>query len=129
MTTHFAFYNFEKKSAMMLTFVSKCSKFDVYIWNLKNLRKYFRFWRKLELNWFRLRLTSTERNYLSSGVSMLRNSLKISDTTKKKIFKVNFFQIDQRIWQSYCCEDFSIVLETLTCWLSITNLTWGFLGI
>ena len=39
----------------------------------------------------------TEGEYLSSGVNMLTNSLKISDTTKTKFFEVILIQSDQEI--------------------------------
>ena len=60
---------------------------------------------------------------------MLTNSLKISDTTKTEFLEQKFFQIDRKIWQNYCREDFNSVLDLLTCWLSISVLTPGFLGI
>ena len=74
----------------------------------------------------------TETEYLSSGVNMLTNSLKISDTTKTEFFELIFFQSDQKIWQKYCRADLSSdsdPLNPLTCWLSISVLTRGFLGI
>ena len=43
---------------------------------------------------------------MPSGVTMLRNSLKISDTTKTELFELIFFQSDQKIWQKYCRADF-----------------------
>ena len=49
----------------------------------KKIEKKFGFWRKLHLNWFRETLTFTEKEYLSFGINMFTNSLKISDTTKK----------------------------------------------
>ena len=38
-----------------------------------------------------------EREYLTSGVNMLTNSLKISDTSKKQYLDLIFFQSDQKI--------------------------------
>ena len=46
---------------------------------------------------------------------MLSNSLKLSDTTKTDFFELKFFQIDQRILQSYCVVDLSSVSDPLTC--------------
>ena len=60
---------------------------------------------------------------------MLLISLKIQDTTKIKILELQLFQSDQKIWLNYCREYFSSVLDTLTCWLSISALSQGFLGI
>ena len=70
----------------------------------------------------------TETEYLSSGVNMLTNSLKISDTTKKEFLELIFFQSDQKNWQKYCRIDFCSVSEPLTCWLSISVLTRSFVG-
>ena len=42
---------------------------------------------------------------------------------------MKFFQIHERLWQSYCRVDLSSFSDTLTCWLSISFLTWHFLGI
>ena len=41
-------------------------------------------------------LAFTETEYLSSGVNMLTNSLKISDTTKTEFFELISFQSDQK---------------------------------
>ena len=61
---------------------------------VKKFKKYFGSWRKLRLN---LTLTFPEREYLSSRVNMLTNSLKISDPGKKEFFELEFFQIDKTI--------------------------------
>ena len=42
-----------------------------------------------------------EREYLSLAVNMLRNSPKISNTTKTGPSELIFFQSDQKIWQKY----------------------------
>ena len=39
----------------------------------------------------------TEREYLSSGLNMLKNKLKISDITKTEFFKLIFLVNDQKI--------------------------------
>ena len=93
------------------------------------MKKNVGFLRKYHLNWFRSTLTFPEREYLTSGVNMLRNSLKISGTTKTEFFELKFFQIDKKIWQNCCLEDFSSVSDHLTCWLSISVLTPRSLGI
>ena len=95
----------------------------------KWFRKYFGCCRKLHLNWFRQTLSFTEREYLSSRFSMLTNSLKISDTTKTKFFEQKLFQSDQKPLQNYCRLDLDSVMDPLTCWLYISVLTQGFLGI
>ena len=66
---------------------------------------------------------------MSSGVIMLANSLKISDTTKREFLELISFQSDQKIWQKYCRNELGSVSNTLTCWLSISVLARGFLTI
>ena len=73
--------------------------------------------------------TFTEREYLSSGVNMLTNSLKISDTSKTEFLELIFFKSEPKIWQKYCREDLLSVSDPLSCSLSISVLTLGFLGI
>ena len=70
-----------------------------------------------------------EREYLSSGVNDLTSSFKISDTTKTEFFELIFLESDQKIWQKYRRANWSSFLVHLTCWMSISVLTWGFLGI
>ena len=38
-----------------------------------------------------------ETGYLSLGGNMLRNRIKISDTTQTEYFQLNFFQVDRKI--------------------------------
>ena len=66
---------------------------------------------------------------MSSGVNMLTNSLKISDTTKTEFFELIFFQSGQKIWKKYCRADLGSPSDLLICWLSVSVLTRGFLGI
>ena len=54
-----------------------------------------------------LKLVFTEREYISLGVNMLTNSLKISDNTKTEYLGLIFFLSDQKVWQKYCREDLS----------------------
>ena len=67
--------------------------------------------------------------YFSLGVNMLTNTLKISDTTKTEFIDLTSFQSDQKIWQRYCRADLSSLSDPLTCWPSISVLTWSFLRI
>ena len=60
---------------------------------------------------------------------MLREGNKISDTTKKEFFEVISFQSDQKIWHKYCGGGLSNLSLPLTCQLSVSVLTQGFLGI
>ena len=46
-----------------------------------------------------LKTPLTDREYLSSGVNMLTNSLKISDITKTEFLKLVSFQTDPKMWQ------------------------------
>ena len=75
-----------------------------------------------------LKTPLTDREYLSSGVNMLTNSLKISDTTKREFFELIIFQSNEKIRQKYCRADLWSVSDTLTCWLFISVLMRGFFG-
>ena len=57
------------------------------------------------------------------------NSLNISDTTKMEYFELILFLNAQKIWQKYWRENLRSVWDLLTCWLSISVLTWRFVGI
>ena len=57
------------------------------------------------------------------------NSLNISDTTKMEYFELILFLKAQKIWQKYWRENLRSVSDLLTCWLSISVLTWRFVGI
>ena len=58
------------------------------------------------------------RKYFSSGDNVLRNSLKILNTTKKDFSQLNVSQSDEQRLSNYCRKDFSSVWDPLTCWLS-----------
>ena len=63
---------------------------------------------------------------------MLTNILKILDTIKKDILELIFFRIDQKIWKKFWRLDLCSLwdpLHPLTCWLSLSVLREGFLGI
>ena len=66
---------------------------------------------------------------MSSGDNMFTNILKIIDTTKKQFLELIFFQNDKEILQKYCPVDLRSVLDPLTCWMSTSVQTGGFLGI
>ena len=57
------------------------------------------------------------------------NSLNISDTTKMEYFELILFLNAQKIWQKYWRENLRSVSDLLTCSLSISVLTWRFVGI
>ena len=52
--------------------------------------------------------------YLSSGVNMLTNSIKISNTTETEFSKLIFFQVGQKREQKYCRSDLRNVSDPLT---------------
>ena len=91
----FAAYSLTKKSPLRLILFFKvftiwCSSQKLR----KKLRKYFLISRKVHLNWLRQTLAFTKTEHLWSGVNMLTNSLKISDTAKTEFLKLIFFQSD-----------------------------------
>ena len=51
------------------------------------------------MNWWRKTLAFTEREYMSSGVNMLTNGFKISDTTETEPFELILFQSDEKMCQ------------------------------
>ena len=57
------------------------------------------------------------REYLSSGVNVLTNSLKISDMTKADFFQLNLSQIRGKIEKLWCGANFGSVSNPLTRWL------------
>ena len=93
--TFFGDGNFENTSAMRVIFFWKCSKFNVDFRNEdRNWEKVFYFWDKcIWICCFKLPLL--RREYLSSAVNVLTNSLKILHSTKLDFFQLNYVQIDQ----------------------------------
>ena len=65
-----------------------------------------------------VKLSLSTREYLSSAVNMLTNSLKISHVTKRDFFRVNSFHIDQKILSMFCRSDFNNVWARLPCYFS-----------
>ena len=57
------------------------------------------------------------REYLSSGVNVLTNNLKISDVTNADIFQLNLYRIHLKIGKQWCRADFSSDSNPLTRWL------------
>ena len=58
---------------------------------------------------------------MSSGVNMLKNSLKVLDTTKREFVEPILFLNDQKIWQKFCRADLSSASDTLIYWLSTVH--------
>ena len=69
------------------------------------------------------------RKYLSSAISLITNSPKISDITKRDIFQLHFPHSNEKIWSKCCRVDFSSLSNTLACWLSRGVLKRGPLAI
>ena len=57
------------------------------------------------------------REYLSSGVNVLTNSLEIGDVTKADIFQLNLSRIRRKRGKLFCGVDFRSVSNPLTRWL------------
>ena len=79
-------------------FFWKCTKSNVDLGNAeKNSEKVFRFWD----NWMwigSLKFSLLRREYLSSAVNVLTNSLKLLYSTKTEFFRLNYLNSDQEIW-------------------------------
>ena len=69
------------------------------------------------------------REYLSSAVNVLANSLKILHITKGELFQFNYLQGNQWIWWSSCCWYRNSVLTHLPCCPWKGSLKQGLLGI
>ena len=70
------------------------------------------------MNTFPLTPAFPEREYLSCGVNMSTNTLKIPGTSKTAFFELISFQIFQKILQKHCRADLSSdsdPLNPLTC--------------
>ena len=88
-------YSLTKKSPLrLILFFKVFSIWCSFQKRRKKFRKYFSISRKLHLNWLRKTLAFTKTEHLLSGVNMLTNSLKISDTAKTEFFEQIFFQSD-----------------------------------
>ena len=97
-------------------FSERC-KFHPQLRNtIKNWQKVFRFWDKVVWNCCQ-KICILRREYLSSGVNVLTNSVKISDVTKAAFFQLNIFRILGKREKSWCRVDFSSVSNPLTRWL------------
>ena len=73
------------------SFFYNCLEFDIdFRSGGKNWKKKCVF-KKIAFEFISLNTNFAEREYLSLGVNMLTNSLKIWDTTKKKLLELKFF--------------------------------------
>ena len=87
--------NFGNTSHMRPFFSWKCSKFNVHFRNEeKNWEKAFSFWDTSI--WIGcVKLSLLRREYFSSSVNMLTNSLQILHSTKRNFFQLNYLHSDQ----------------------------------
>ena len=112
---------------MRFIFLWKCSKVNIGFKNAKKIEeKVFLFWDNdiwigcVSLSLFR-------REYMSSAVNVLTNSLKILHITKREFFRLNCVQSYQWIWWRCCRSDSNIVWACLPCCLSKGPLKEDFL--
>ena len=79
-------------------FFWKCSKFNVDFKNPKKNQEWvFCFWDYSIWIGF-VKLSLLRREYLSSAVNVLTNSLNILHSTNRQFFQLNFVHIYQQIW-------------------------------
>ena len=98
---------------MRIIFFRKWSKFNIDLKNAqKNWEKFFCFWDKCIWICY-VKPPLFRREYLSSAVNMLTNSLKISYVTKRDSFTLNYLHSDQLIWERSCGWHWNSVLARL----------------
>ena len=95
LTTFFGVGNLGKTLARSVRFFCNCSKFKLdFKTSEKNRQKEFCFLRNC-IGIGSLKLSQLRREYLSSPVNVLTNSLKIFYITKRHLFKLNCLCSDQ----------------------------------
>ena len=114
---------------MRAIFFWKCLKFNVHFKKgQNNWRKAFCFWDKFI--WLCcVKMPPLRREYLSSAVSVLENSLKTLNVTKSDFFQLSYLHSDQWIWWRCCRWDWNSALSCLPCCLTMRPLKRDFLGI
>ena len=103
---------------MRLIFLSKCLKLNVDSGNsVEGWEKLFSCWDNGI--WIRCsKLSLLPEKYISSGVNVLANGIKISYITKKAFFQLNIPQREEQRLSNYWLADFTSVWDRLICWLS-----------
>ena len=103
---------------MKIIFFSKRLKFDVDSrYRTKEWIEVFGF--QGNCIWFGdVQFSPSRTGYLSSAVSVLRNTPKNWHITKGDIFQIKFSQSNEKIWWKCSHADFTRVWDPLTCWLS-----------
>ena len=107
----------------------KRSKLNVAFRNAEeNSENVFSFWdTSIWIGYVKLSLLG--REYLSSAVYVLTNSLKILHSTKRDFFELNYFQSDQEIWWRCCRPECNSIWAHLPFCLSKGHLKRYFLDI
>ena len=110
-------------------FFGKCSKFNLDFENAeKNQGKVFCFWN----NWTWIgcvKYSLLRRQFLSTALNVLTNSLKIYHITKRDFLQSNIPPIDQLIWYRCCRSDLNRADTRLPCSFWKGNLKRDFLHI
>ena len=98
LTTFSRVLNLGNTSAIMVIFFPKCLKLNIDFKYVKNRwEPICCFWDScIWIGWVKLSLL--RREYLSSAVNMLINSLTVLHITKRTFFQLNFLHSDQKIW-------------------------------
>ena len=113
--TFFGVRNLGDTSVLRVILFLKMFKFNVNIRNgEKNRGKVLYFWDNCI--WIGcIKLSLFRREYLSSGVNLLTNSLKIFHSTKRDFFQLNYVHSDQWIWERCRRPDCNSVCAHLPC--------------
>ena len=100
------------------SFLSKCSKFDVYLKNaVKNWQKVLCFWDNCI--WIGIvKLSLLKTGFFSSDASVLTTSPKIWYVKNRDFFQINCLGSDQWIWWTCCDEYFDSGSPRLPCFFS-----------
>ena len=91
---HFGVCNFLNTSAMKDIFLSKSSKFNPDFKNKEQNREHFFLSYIVASELIMLKLSLLRREYLSSAVNILTNSLKVLHIAKKYFIYFNYLQSD-----------------------------------
>ena len=111
------------------SFLSKCSKFDLYLKNsVKNSQKVLCFWDNCI--WIGIvKLSLLKTRFFSSDASVLTSSPKIWHCKNRDFFQLSWLGSDRLIWSKCCHTDLNIGSAPLPCWLSKDPLKREFLDI
>ena len=114
---------------MRLIFFAKCSKPGV---EFESLEKNWEYFFGFEIIAFEF--VALKTHFYWERILVIRSQYVNKESHNcryywNRTFKLKFFQSDWKIWKDYCRADLSSISDPLTCWLSISLLTRGFLGI